>query len=43
MNIYTHMTANIEEKASQKFDKLIEDLLYLLVFLLLGFVNATGF
>ncbi|MFK2827197.1 site-specific integrase [Bacillus sp. B190/17] len=27
MNIYAHMTANMEEKASQKFDKLMEDLL----------------
>ena len=27
MNIYTHMTANMEEKASQMFDKLMEDLL----------------
>lgn len=27
MNIYAHMTANMEEKASQEFDKLMEDLL----------------
>lgn len=27
MNIYAHMTDNMEEKASQKFDKLMEDLL----------------
>jgi integrase len=27
MNIYAHMTANMEEKASQKFEKLMEDLL----------------
>ncbi|MDN0193012.1 tyrosine-type recombinase/integrase [Bacillus stercoris] len=27
MNIYAHMTTNMEEKASQKFDKLMEDLL----------------
>lgn len=27
MNIYAHMTSNMEEKASQKFDKLMEDLL----------------
>lgn len=27
MNIYAHITVNIEEKASQKFDKLMEDLL----------------
>ena len=27
MNIYAHMTANIEEKASQQFSKLMKDLL----------------
>ncbi|MEC0710264.1 tyrosine-type recombinase/integrase [Bacillus haynesii] len=26
MDIYAHMTANMEEKASQKFDKLMENL-----------------
>jgi integrase len=27
MNIYAHMTANMEEKASQQFSKLMKDLL----------------
>jgi integrase len=27
MNIYAHMTANMEEKASQQFGKLMKDLL----------------
>jgi integrase len=28
MNIYAHMTANMEEKASQQFSKLMKDLLH---------------